>query len=164
MSPKAEPGLDDSVRVNQNNFPMCLTLNECAQFISSSREVWYCCQKVHSVFPVYLSFIKRVSRQANLSLVKLFFLPLNFFHSWLRCRRLNQAVRNQTAQLNVAGWNATCPQCLAIYYFPIYLFISIVATWVFAKKTYNPYVKVCSNLPQQMVANRISFLHYLIRC
>lgn len=31
MSPKTEPGLDDSVRVNQNNFPMCLTLNECAQ-------------------------------------------------------------------------------------------------------------------------------------
>lgn len=89
-------------------------------------------QRVHSVCSIYISFINCVSKQANWSQVKLFFLSLIFSLSWLRCRRLNQAVRNQTAQLNGAGWNATCLQLLAIYYFS-FLFISTLATWVFVK-------------------------------
>lgn len=122
------------------------------------------------MFSIYISFINCVSKQANWNLVKLFFLPLIFSVFWLRCRRLNQAVRNQTAQLNGAGWNATCPQLLAIYYFPIYLFIAIVATWVFVRVptaydkvvlfvffTYNTYVNIWAVSPQLMATKEMCF-------
>lgn len=110
---------------------MYLTLNEGAQSLRDHNELGTATKKVYSVFFIYISFINCGSKPANWNLVKLFLLPLIFSLFWLKCRETKSSC--QKPDCTAKRCRLKCHLSTASADLFHYLFISIVATWVFVK-------------------------------